>query len=114
MVATLKGKVVVVGGNLHIHDYSVQDEVKPGYGAWKQGNVFNVKFLDSIIKGKDVYVTGNFQPTYSFKHGLTDAEMVVTLSPENLHHLRCYKNELERVMTMATNMYNAARTTIQV
>ena len=30
MVATLKGKVIVVGGNLHIYDYSVQDEVKPG------------------------------------------------------------------------------------
>ena len=25
MVATLKGKVIVVGGNLHIYDYSVQD-----------------------------------------------------------------------------------------
>ena len=108
---TVIGKAMIDGGRLFVRDYMYTEIVPSGMACYKEGNMMNVRFLENIVSGKNVAVTGNFEPTYSLREGVTDK---IICCDADTTLVWIYMKDLEKIAASAEKRLHDAKKNIHI
>ena len=104
---TVIGKVMIDGRRVFVRDYMYTEIVPSGMACYKEGNMMNVRFLEAVVSGKNVAVTGDFKPTYNMWEGVTNS---IICCDADITLVQIYLKNLEKIAAAAEKrLYDAKR-----
>ena len=104
---TVIGKAMIDGKRIFMRDYIYTESVPAGMACYKEGNIMNVRFLEAVVSGKNVAVTGDFKPTYNMWEGVTNS---IICCDADTTLVQIYLKDLEKIAAAAEKrLYNAKK-----
>lgn len=108
---TVIGKAMIDGRRVFVRDYMSTESVPAGMACYKEGNIMNVRFLEAVVSGKNVAVTGDFEPTYNLREGVTNK---IICCDANTTLVQIYLKNLEKIAAAAEKRLYDAKKNIHI
>lgn len=108
---TVIGKAMIDGRRLFVRDYMSTESVPAGMACYKEGNMMNVRFLEAVVSGKNVAVTGDFKPTYNMWEGVTNS---IICCDADTTLVQIYLKGLEKIAAAAEKRLHDAKKNIRI